>query len=142
MASGTNGLVSVTYRGEENLWGNISSYIDGLNIYAYNQNLGYISNYGFADGIGTSPYTDIGFTLSKTIGFISAFGYSLECDFTFLASESLGNSSTPVGDNVDQNSSLSSWLLPIGGGRWSISTIAGLYYSGLFRQSAGYLPSS
>ena len=125
MASGTNGLVSVTYRGEENLWGNIWKFIDGINIYGYSQNLAYISNYGLADNIGTAPYTDVGFTLAKTNGYISAFGYSTDCDFMFLPSETLGTSSLPVGDFFYQSNVSNSWLIARLGGTWATSDASG-----------------
>ena len=125
MASGTNGLVSVTYRGEENIWGNIWKFTDGINIYGYSQNLAYISNYGFADNVGTTPYTDVGFTLAKTDGYVSAFGYSSDCDFAFLPSETLGNSTIPVGDNFYQKNTASSWFITLLGGLWYGSASCG-----------------
>ena len=49
-------------------------------------------------------YKDCGFTLAKTSGYVSAFGYSQEFDWLFLTSETTGNSSVPVGDYF--------WILP------------------------------
>lgn len=139
MASGTNGLVSVSYRGEENLWGNIFKFVDGLNVYGYSQNLAYISNYGFADGIGTTPYNECGFTLSKTTSFISAFGYSNDCDFMFLPSETTGTSSLPVGDYFQQNATNNNWLVDLCGNFWSQGSNCGIFAknSTLFSNSSG-----
>jgi len=118
MASGTNGLVSVTYRGEENIWGNIWKWVDGLNIYAYGVNDLYIADNGFADNIGTIPYKDAGFTLAKTNGYISAFGYSNTCDYLFFPSETLGNSSIPIGDYFYQNFQYNGWFVSKNGSHW------------------------
>ena len=127
MASGTNGLVSVTYRGEENLWGNIFKITDGMNIYAYGIHDLYVSNYGFADNIGTTPYQNAGITLAKTNGYISAFGYNEEFDWLFMPSETLGNSTIPVGDSFYQNNTVSSWLVTPFGGAWYFSDSGGVF---------------
>ncbi len=125
MASGTNGLVSVTYRGEENIWGNIWKMTDGMNVYAYGIHDLYVSNYGFADNIGTKPYQNVGITLAKTNGYVSAFGYNEEFDWLFMPSETLGNSTIPVGDNFYQNNTSSSWLIALLGGNWNYSATCG-----------------
>ena len=62
MATGTNGLVSVSYRGVENLWGNTWTWLDGINITssnAYIADHNYISNkfneqYSLVGGLSTS----------------------------------------------------------------------------------------
>ena len=137
MASGTNGRVSITYRGEENLWGNIWKFIDGINVYGYSQHLAHISNYGFADNIGTTPYTDVGFTLAKTNGYVSAFGYSSECDYLFLPSETTGDSSLPVGDYFYQNNGASSWYVSTLGGSWNDGSGVGGFYWNMSNASSG-----
>ncbi|WP_202946770.1 hypothetical protein, partial [Rhodanobacter denitrificans] len=96
------GLVSISYRGEENFWGNIYKWIDGLNIEAKGIHQAYWADSGFADDTKTSPYKNCGFTLAKSNGYVSAFGWSEECDFLFLPSETLGDSVLPVGDNFWQ----------------------------------------
>ena len=110
-----------------NLCGNIFKLTDGINIYGYSQHLVYISNYGFADNIGTTPYTDVGFTLAKANGYISAFGYSNNCDFMFLPSETLGTNSTPVGDNTIQNNTDTNWHVLSYGGVWVDSLQCGIF---------------
>ena len=128
MASGTNGLVSITYRGEENLWGNIWKFTDGMNVYAYGIHDLYVSNYGFADNIGTTPYQNAGITLAKTNGYVSAFGYNEEFDWLFMPSETLGNSTIPVGDNFYQNNAVSVWFIARLGGAWDYSSDGGGFY--------------
>lgn len=119
MAAGTNGLVSISYRGEENFWGNIWSWQDGLNIEANSINQAYWADNGFVDGTKTSPYQNCGFTLAKANGYVSAIGYSEKCDFMFLASEVLGASNLPVGDYFYQNNVASGFLVAALGGDWN-----------------------
>ena len=55
MAEGTNGRVSVTYRGEENIWGNIWNWLEGINV---NRNSSkhvheiYYADHGYKDDTG------------------------------------------------------------------------------------------
>lgn len=127
MATGADGFVSISYRGEENLWGNIWKWIDGINLYPYRVNHAYIADHSFADNIGTTPYKDAGFTLAFASGYISAFGYSgEEYDWLFLPSECSGTDTLPVGDYFWQYATFSSsWLTFIYGGSWSTGTGAG-----------------
>lgn len=125
MADGTNGLVSVTYRGEENFWGNIWKWIDGLNIECKGIHQAYWADHDFQDNIKTSPYKNCGFTLAKSNGYVSAFGYSEDCDFLFLPSETVGNSSLPVGDNFWQNHTYDGFMVSYLGGRWNNGSNAG-----------------
>lgn len=121
-ATGTNGKVSVTYRGKENPYGNIYKWSDGANIEAKNKNILYYADHGFTDNTGASPYKSTGFSLTKTSGFISAFGWSEDCDFLFLPAESTGDSSKPVGDYTYVNPTYDGWrLAALGGGVYSYS---------------------
>ena len=126
MVEGINGLVSVTYRGEENFWGNIWAWVDGLNI--YNQSDLYVADHDFVDDSSAEPYKDAGITLAKTSGYISAFGYNEEFDWLFFPSETLGNSALPVGDNFYQTTTLNAWRVARLGGSWINSWNAGAFY--------------
>ena len=126
MVEGTNGLVSVTYRGEENFWGNIWAWVDGLNI--YNQSDLYVADHDFVDDSSAEPYKDAGITLAKTSGYISAFGYNEEFDWLFFPSETLGNSALPVGDNFYQTTTLNAWRVALLGGYWYGSLVAGAFF--------------
>ncbi len=114
-----NGIKIVTYRGEENLWGNIWKFVDGLNVYAYGEHSLYVADNGFADNINTSPYVDARITLAKTTGYISAFAYNEIFDWIFFASETTGSSALPVGDYFYQNSQLSNFLIVLFGRTWN-----------------------
>ena len=128
IAAGTNGLTSVSYRGEENPWGNIWKWMDGLNIEAKGIHQAYWADSGFADDIKTSPYKNCGFTLAKANGYVSAFGYSEDCDFLFLPSEVIGASNLPVGDYFYQNHNYNGFVVTQLGGYWSNDSLAGAFY--------------
>ena len=100
-------------------------FTDGANVYAYGIHDLYVSNYGFADNIGTTPYQNAGITLAKTNGYVSAFGYNEEFDWLFMPSETLGNSTIPVGDNFYQNNTVSVWFIALLGGYWNNSAAGG-----------------
>lgn len=99
-----NGIQIVSYRGEENFWGNIWTWVDGMNEENPNPfkegQVGtlYVADHGFADGSKTSPYKNTGIHPIQGSGYVSAFGYSEEFDWLFIAVEYSGNSTLPVGD--------------------------------------------
>jgi len=128
MAVGTNGLVSVSYRGRENPWGNIWKWLDGKNIEAKNIHNVFIADANFADNINTAPYKNCNFTLAKVNGYISAIGYSEFFDFGFLPSEALGASNRPINDYFYQNVSYNGFLVGRSGGYWNDSATAGLCF--------------
>ena len=132
MAAGTNGWTSVSYRGEENPWGNIWKWVDGLNIEAKGIHQAYLADSGFADDIKTSPYKNCGFTLAKANGYISAFGYSEDCDFLFLPSEVIGASNLPVGDHFYQNHNYNGFLAALLGGSWAYVSAAGAFFWSMY----------
>lgn len=121
-----NGIQIVSYRGEENIWGNIWAWVDGINIYAYNEHELYIADHAFADNTANG-YEATGFTAAKTNGYVSAFGYSDDFDWLFIPSETTGNSSLPVGDYFWQNAAYNGWLVAQLGGRWNDGSIAGAF---------------
>ena len=123
-----NGYEVPSYRGEENWYGNIWKWVDGLNIEAKGLNNLYVANENFADDIGTDPYKDAGITIAKANGYISAFAYNEEFDWLFFASETLGNDSLPVGDYLYQNHAHNGWLAAILGGTWSHSSHGGGFF--------------
>jgi len=128
MAVGTNGLVSISYRGRENSWGNIWKWADGLNIECNGIHQAYWSDNGFVDDIKVTPYKNCGFTLAKSTGYISAIGHSGDCDFMYLPSEAKGASNRPLNDYFYQNANTSGFLVALVGGRWTYESDAGACY--------------
>lgn len=138
MAAGTNGLVSISYRGEENFWGNIWKWIDGLNVYIdpdTRKTDAYWAAEDFSDDTGSAPYKHVGFNLApNTDGYVSAFGWSEECDFLFLPTETLGNSALPVGDRFYNTQT--GWRVARLGGSWLHGLDAGAFYWYVYHSAA------
>lgn len=132
-----NGHEVPTYRGEENFYGNIWKWTDGLNIKPQDIHELYVATHSYADDTGEEPYKNAGFTLAKSNGYVSAFGYGTEeFDWLFFPSETSGNTSVPVGDHFWQNAaSTTPWLAALLGGYWSSGASAGGFYWGVNHSS-------
>lgn len=124
----TNGYSVVAYRGEENPFGNIWKWIDGINVYNKNEGSVYIADHGFKDDTNAAPYSDAGITICGSNGYVSAFAYNEDFDWLFIASEVLGNSSLPVGDYFWQNKAYNGYTVARLGGRWTDGSDAGGFY--------------
>ena len=114
----------VTYRGEENFFGNIWKWIDGINIYNYGVGSVHIADHSFADG-SVDHYEDAGITICGANGYVSAFGYNEDFDWLFIASECSGDSALPVGDYFYQNKVAEYWTVAYLGGHWTYGAVAG-----------------
>ena len=101
------GFNIVSYRGEENLWGNIWTWVDGMNeqnpsdwtnTEDFSGEYGdlFVSDHGFVDNSGASPYENTNLHPCYGEGYISAFCYSEEFDWMFITGEVSGNSSFPL----------------------------------------------
>lgn len=135
-AEGTNGLVSISYRGYENPWGNIWKFVYGINIWG-DGTLGggvpyYATDFNFAESKRTDNYVSAGFSCANTGGYISAIGYSPECDWMFIGSEVLGNSSVPVGDYQWTNTNMNGWRIARLGSYWTDGAGAGAFSWNLY----------
>lgn len=136
----TNGYSVVSYRGEENPFGNLWKWVDGINT-----NNGstfaegdtgtiYVADHGFKDNTGDAPYTEIGFS-SVYLGwsYISAFGYSEDADWLFYPTEGKGNSSLPVGDCGQVINP--GWRVAVLGAGWTLGSSSGLFYLSVYGDS-------
>ena len=138
-----NGIQIVSYRGEENFWGNIWKFVYGINIWGNGKMGGgqpYIcSDFSFAESKNSGNYEPAGFTVTNANGYISAMGYSTACDWLFIASECLGNSSLPVGDYTYITVNLNGYRIARLGGYWNVWDNAGGFcwalYSGVGNRS-------
>lgn len=136
-----DGKTSVCWRGKENFWGNIWKFVYGINIWGNGKMGGgqpYIcSDFSFAESKNSGNYEPAGFTVTNANGYISAMGYSTACDWLFIASECLGNSSLPVGDYTYITVNLNGYRIAQLGGGWSHGGSAGGFCWGLSR-GVGY----
>lgn len=127
-----DGKTSVSYRGVENDWGNIWKFIIDPNIWGNGAMGGgepfYCDDFNFAENKKTDNYKGAGFTVTNAGGYISAMGYSTACDWLFMASECLGNSSLPVGDYHWVTQNLNGYRIARLGGRWGSGGNAGGFY--------------
>lgn len=124
-----DGKTSVCWRGKENFWGNIWKFVYGINIWGNGKMGGgqpYIcSDFSFAESKNSGNYEPAGFTVTNANGYISAMGYSTACDWLFIASECLGNSSLPVGDYTYITVNLNGYRIARLGGGWDNGGDAG-----------------
>lgn len=127
-----DGKTSVCWRGKENFWGNIWKFVYGINIWGNGKMGGgqpYIcSDFSFAESKNSGNYEPAGFTVTNANGYISAMGYSTACDWLFIASECLGNSSLPVGDYTYITVNLNGYRIARLGGCWYCGGNAGGFY--------------
>lgn len=118
-----DGKTSVCWRGKENFWGNIWKFVYGINIWGNGKMGGgqpYIcSDFSFAESKNSGNYEPAGFTVTNANGYISAMGYSTACNWLFIASECLGNSSLPVGDYTYITVNLNGYRIARLGGYWN-----------------------
>lgn len=131
-----DGKTSVCWRGKENFWGNIWKFVYGINIWGNGKMCGgqpYIcSDFSFAESKNSGNYEPAGFTVTNANGYISAMGYSTACDWLFIASECLGNSSLPVGDYTYITVNLNGYRIARLGGYWGDGGHAGGFYWDLY----------
>lgn len=127
-----DGKTSVCWRGKENFWGNIWKFVYGINIWGNGKMGGgqpYIcSDFSFAESKNSGNYEPAGFTVTNANGYISAMGYSTACDWLFIASECLGNSSLPVGDYTYITVNLNGYRIALLGSFWVNGGYAGGFY--------------
>ena len=127
-----NGKTSICWRGKENFWGNIWKFAYGISIWGNGKMDGgqpYIcSDFEFAENKNSGNYEPAGFTVAPKEGYISAMGYSTKFDWLFIASETLGNSSLPVGDYTYLTQNLNGYRIAQLGSGWNGWSSAGAFY--------------
>ena len=122
-ASGTDGQVSISYRGIENFWGNVWKWVDGINIKADRNP--WIANHDFASDTFAHPYVDTGLTNGATNGYVINIGFGSGLDYGFLASDvTAGSDSTYLCDYYNQTTGNMAALF---GGSWTNASNAGAF---------------
>lgn len=128
VAANFNGIQMISYRGEENFWGNIWGWVDGINQYmdaTTHEGTIYIADHTFTDDIGTGAYEDAGIIAVFGDGYVSAFCYSEKYDWLFIPGELLGNTALPVGDYCWNGNT--GWRVTLLGARWNDGLYAGAF---------------
>ena len=141
-ASNANGVQFVSYRGEENFWGNIWGWIDGINEYmdaTTHEGTIYIADHSFADDTGTGAYEDAGIIAVYGNSYVSAFCYSEKYDWLFIPGELLGNTALPVGDYCWNGNT--GWRVALLGAGWHYGLYAGAFCWGLYNASSDRIRS-
>ena len=128
----TNGIVMVSYRGEENFWANIWKWIDGINQHARRI---YIADHSFKDDTGAEPYVDTKLDCAAVEGFISAFSYNENYDWLFIPGECAGSDHLPVSDYFWINIII--WSVARLGASWDYGLSAGAFCLALAYASGG-----
>ena len=128
----TNSKVSVRYRGVENFFGNIWACIHGVNIHGNGSQRGgipyYCTDFNYEENKNSGNYVSTHITMANSSSYVSAFGYSTSCDWAFIPTEGLGNSTKPVGDYIYVTQNLNSYCIARLGGYWHSGVIAGAFH--------------
>ena len=114
-ADGTDGVVSVSYRGEENIWGNCWEFVEGAIAFAKDNRVSlYIANNRDFKDVLSDDYElySAGLPVNTVNQHISSFIYNEKYDYMFVPSEAQGNSINPVGDIYRTSFSQSSPIVP------------------------------
>lgn len=120
-AIGVNGRASVSYRGIEDLFGNVYEWIDGALI---NDHLGYVCTdpTKYADTL-TSDYEALGYLNAQSDGYAGEMGYDTNYPFAEFTVELGGGTTTKQCDYYYQNTGLRASLV---GGAFIYGADAGL----------------
>lgn len=127
----TNGKTAYSFRGDENLWGNIWKFVLGVNIWGDGTMHGgvpYIcKDYNFAESKRTDNYESAGFSVPNASGYVNALGYSKNFDWLMMPSEigGGGDGSLPVGDYTYVTDNLNGYRITQLGGFWTYGAVAG-----------------
>ena len=114
---------SVSYRGIENLWGNLWKFVDGINIRNHRV---WIADHGFQSDLFGPPYEDSGYTLPNVNGYPrDIHSGNPDLDHAFLPSELGGSASSGLCDYYYQSSG--DRIARLGGG-WDFGSHAGAWY--------------
>ena len=111
----------LSYRGIENLYGNIWTWADGINI---SNNVPWIADNGFASSTYSAPYVSTGLTLLQSNDFVTQIAFSATFNHGFLASTGGGSSSTYLTNYYYQSTGDMAALF---GGLWILAAYAGAF---------------
>ena len=121
---GEDGKCSVTYRGEENLWGNIWTWLDCINILAKGVNEVWVTKIGTTpEDDTTEGYECLDAHATHSGGHISAFGIDPNHPELLIPTEASG--SDTFADYVWENHNYNGFLVARLGGMWNVGSRCG-----------------
>ena len=121
---GESGKCSVTYRGEENLWGNIWTWLDCVNILAKGVNEVWVTKIGTAPVDNTTEgYECLDAHATHSNGYVSSFGIDPQHPEILIPTEASG--SDTFADYVWQNYTYDGFLVARLGGSWDGGSMCG-----------------
>jgi len=126
----------ISYRGIENFWGNIWTWVDGINIKADNNP--WIADHDFVDDTFVHPYSDTGLTLHNAHGYPTDVAFGAALDYGFLASAVGGATDEYLCDHYYQTIGNRAAMM---GGHWYLGLYAGAFLWFLFN-NASYVSRS
>lgn len=121
--SGTGTSSVMSYRGIENLYGNLFQFVDGINA---SSNTVYVCDNAnnYASDTFAYPYQSA-YTLATSSGYISKMGYSSTYPEVSLPTDTSGSDSTYYSDYAFNGSSNKIFIY---GGYWGYASYAGFFY--------------
>lgn len=135
--SGTDGLTAVSYRGVENFWGNIYTWVDGINVTgssapAYTA---FVSDHSFESDKITSPYASIGAHVNTSAAWGNINNIAYNEGYSFLGGSVSGTSyASHLFDGFYSNTT---GRVALFGGSWSLGSQAGGFCWSLAYVSSG-----
>jgi hypothetical protein len=113
-----------SYRGIENLYGSVRTFVDGINIKADRNP--WIADHDFASDTFAHPYADTGLTLPATNGFPTALVNVPAIDYSFLPS-AVGGTGSSSKYTCDYHSQAPGNMAAFIGGHWYYGASAGAF---------------
>ena len=123
------GTTSVSYRGEENLWGNVWTWLDAINIYNTknpNDSAIYLKEYGTYTDDTSEGYTRLAFNPEQSSGYQSALGADPNFPAISLPTELYGSETSGLAAYF--YNSQTGWRIALLGGRWDSGARCSAWY--------------
>ncbi|TCP32190.1 hypothetical protein EV207_101168 [Scopulibacillus darangshiensis] len=133
IGSNTDGKYPCSYRGVENIWGNVYKWVDGINIDARQAWVAKNAE-DYTSNVFTSPHEKLGYVNASENGYPMDMGFYSKLPFANLPNKVGGSSSTYYSDYYYQNTGQCVALV---GGSWYNGSYAGLSLWAL-SSSSGY----
>ncbi len=123
------GTTSVSYRGEENLWGNVWTWLDAINIYNTknpNDSAIYLKEYGTYTDDTSEGYTRLAFNPEQSSGYQSALGADPNFPAISLPTELYGSETSGLAAYF--YNSQTGWRFARLGGSWPYGAACSAWY--------------